>query len=284
MIILIRTIFASLLLGIMTLSAQDFQGVATYKTKRNINIKMDTTKVSSDIQKKMMEQMKKQFEKTFLLSFNKTESLYTQEAALDKPQIGGGGFDMVVISTQGSSDILYKNNKAKSYTNQTDTMGKIFLVKDELEEIDWKLEPDTKYIGEYLCFKATYTKEVEVANFKIDSDSNASDESESKKPEMETRIVTAWYTTQIPVNSGPSMYHGLPGLILEVHDGELHMVCSKIVLNPEEAIKIEEPTKGKVVSQKEHDAIVERKTKEMLEKYAPRPGRSGETFEIRIGG
>jgi GLPGLI family protein len=32
--------------------------------------------------------------------------------------------------------------------------------------------------------------------------------------------ITAWYT-EIQVNQGPENYWGLPGLILEINDGEL---------------------------------------------------------------
>ena len=111
------------------------------------------------------------------------------------------------------------------------------------------------------------------------------EEVEDKEPEMEERTVSAWYTPQIPVNNGPAMYQGLPGLILEVHDGKLTIICSKIVLNPEDKVEIEEPTKGKEVNQKEYDVIMEKKAKEMMERYAPRKGsKNGESIEIRIGG
>ena len=81
------------------------------------------------------------------------------------------------------------------------------------------------------------------------------------------------------------MYQGLPGLILEVHDGKLNIICSKIVINPEDKVKIEEPTKGKEVNQKKYDEIMEKKAKEMMERYAPRKGgQKGESIEIRIEG
>jgi GLPGLI family protein len=118
----------------------------------------------------------------------------------------------------------------------------------------------------------------------MDSDDKKEDEKEEKEPEMEERTITAWYTPQIPVNNGPAMYQGLPGLILEVHDGKLTIICSKIVLNPEDKVKIEEPTKGKVVNQKNYDGILEKKNKEMMERYAPRKGREGESISITIGG
>ncbi|WP_339752433.1 GLPGLI family protein [uncultured Winogradskyella sp.] len=280
----IRIIVLALTVVFSSVNAQDFQGVATYKTQRKIDIKMDSTQMNSEMHTKMMEMMKKQFQKTFQLTFNKEASLYKEDVALDKPQAAmRGEFQIVMVGNGGGSDVLYKNTKDNRYADQKDTMGKIFLVKDEFKKIDWKLEAETKYIGEYQCYKATYTKQVEVFNntgFSMDSD----DKKEDKKPVMEERTVTAWYTPQIPVNNGPAMYQGLPGLILEVHDGKLTIICSKIVLNPEDRVKIEEPIKGKEVNQEKYDEIMDKKNKEMMERYAPRKGRKGEGISITIGG
>jgi len=283
---LIRTLVLALTFAITSLQAQDFQGVATYKTQRQVDIKIDSTQVNNEMHAQMMEMMKKQFQKTFKLTFNKEASTYKQEEELEKPQAAmGGEFQVVIVGSGGGSDVLYKNTKDQSYTDQKDTMGKIFLVKDDIEKIDWKLEADTKYIGEYQCYKATYTKQVEVFNDSaFSSDSDDEKEDEDKEPEMEERTVTAWYTPQIPVSNGPSMYQGLPGLILEIHDGKLTVICSKIVLNPEDKVEITEPTKGKEVNQAKYDAIMEKKNKEMMERYRPRKGREGESFSITIGG
>lgn len=269
-----------------SVSAQDFQGIATYKTQRKIDIKMDSTQMDTEMHTKMMEMMKKQFQKTYHLTFDKSTSIYKEEESLDKPQVGGGGFQIQIVG--GGADALFKNTQTKRYVNQRETMGKIFLIKDELENIDWKLESDSKYIGDYLCFKASYTKMVDVSKSWTNSGSStkeASEEEEDKEPEQEERTVTAWYTPQIPVSNGPSSYQGLPGLILEVNDGKLTIMCSKIVLNPEDKVTIEEPTKGKEVNQETYNEIMEKKTKEMLERYAPRKGgNKGEGIEIRIGG
>lgn len=267
--------------------AQDFQGVATYKTHRAFDIKMDSTKINSDLQKQMIEMMKKQFQKTYKLTFNKEASLYKEEESLSKPQVGNG-INVVAFSSSGGSDILYKNTKTNTYVDQKDTMGKIFLVKDSIQKIDWKLGSETKHIGEYQCFKATYTKMVpKPRKFTSGSLSKVEEKNKAdKKPEMIERTVTAWYTPQIPVNNGPDDYQGLPGLILEVHDGKLTIVCSKIVLNPEEKIDIQAPTKGKAVSRKKYKKIMEKKSKEMMERYAPKRGsrKNGETISISISG
>ena len=288
MITIIRVLVLILVLVFSTANAQDFQGIATYKTQRKIDIKMDSTStgVSKDQHAKMMEMMKKQFQKTFQLSFNKEASIYKEEESLDKPQVGGSGFQIQMIGGGGGADILYKNIKEKRYADQKDTMGKIFLVKDEINPIDWTLESDSKYIGEYQCYKATYKRQVEIFNeMSFSSSSKTKKEEEEKEAEMEERIITAWYTPQISVTNGPAMYQGLPGLILEVHDGKLTIICSKIVINPQDKVEIKEPEKGKEVNREKYDEIMDKKSKEMMERYAPRNGRKGgEGFEIRIGG
>jgi GLPGLI family protein len=81
--------------------------------------------------------------------------------------------------------------------------------------------------------------------------------------EPKERVIEAWYTMEIPVSNGPGKYWGLPGLILELHEGETTFLCSKIVLNPEEKVEIKAPKNGKKVSQKEFDAIQEKKIKSM---------------------
>ncbi len=277
-----RVLILILIGAVSSINAQDFQGVATYKTHRDFDIKMDSTKMNDAMQKKMMEMMKKQFQKTYLLTFDRSSSVYKQEVELDKPQIGGG-FQMSLGNS--GSDVFYKNIKDQSYIDQKETMGKKFLIKDSIAPIEWQLQSNTKHIGEYMCFKATYTKQVPKVNLNFNSKPDIADENEEEKePEMEERIITAWYTPQIPVSNGPAKYQGLPGLILEIHDGKLTVICSKIVINPQEKLEIEEPTKGKEVSQKEYDDIMEKKTKEMMERYAPSRGSKDGAIHISIGG
>mgnify|MGYP000672256811 CR=1 FL=1 len=99
------------------------------------------------------------------------------------------------------------------------------------------------------------------------------------------RTTTAWYTLDIPLSHGPSEYWGLPGLILEINDGDLTILCSKIVLNPEKGVAIEKPKTGKKVTQAEFDAIQEKKTQEMMEQFKGDSRRGdGNSFQIRIGG
>lgn len=269
-------------LVVANVSAQDFQGVATYKTHRKVDIKLDSTKVNSAMEEQMMEMIKKQFQKTYKLSFNKENSIYKEEETLGAPQARAGG--IMVSSFGGGSDVLFKDNKKQAFTSQKETMGKIFLIQDSLPNYSWKLENETKYIGEYTCFKATYTREIEVPKSGNFSVSNVKSE---EAPEMVKKeiVTTAWYTPQIPISNGPGKYQGLPGLILEINDGSQTIICTSIVLNSTEKLAIGAPTKGKKVNQKEYDDIMDKRMKEMQEQYrTSNRGSSGERIEIRIGG
>ena len=53
---------------------------------------------------------------------------------------------------------------------------------------------------------------------------------------------------------------------------------------PSEKVKIVEPTKGKKISQEEYDEIMEKKMKEMRERYRHDREGDGQSFEIRIDG
>jgi len=278
---IIKILVLALTLIVVRVNAQDFQGLATYKSQRKVDIKLDSTQVNSEMHQQMLEMLKKQFERTYNLSFNREESVYKEEEALAPPQPSGV---QVVVAIAGGSDILYKNTKDQRYTNQNDLFGKIFLIKDKLKPIEWKLESETKNIGEYTCFKATTTREQEkrVGGISINKEKDLDTEDE-KAPEMETITITAWYTPQIPVSTGPGNYHGLPGLILEVNDGSETVICNKIVLNPKDNVDISEPKKGKEVTQSEFDEIMDKKMKEMKERYNSER-RDGNEIEIKIGG
>ena len=152
--------------------------------------------------------------------------------------------------------------------------GKLFLIKDSLVTKNWELVNETKNIGQYTCFKALLTEEHTTQTLSSDG------EMESVTKE---RTTTAWYTPQIPISNGPLEFHGLPGLILEINDGELTLVCTKVVLNPTEKVEIEEPRKGKKVSQTEFDKIMERKNKEMMDQFRSRRN-DGTSTMIKIGG
>jgi GLPGLI family protein len=267
---------------IVPCTAQEIKGIATYKSQRKVDIQLDSTHMNDEMRSQVMAMLKKNFEKEYTLDFTNDESIYKEVENLDKPSVSTGGMEFVV-ATAGGSDILYKNTKKNRYANQNDLFGKQFLIEDDLEAIEWELGKETKNIGEYTCFKAT-AKRIVMATRVTESQGDENKEEKIEEPEEEELTLIAWYTPQIPVKHGPSEYGGLPGLILEVSDGRETILCSKIVLNPKEGVHVKAPTKGKKVDQAAFDEIVEKKMKEMDERFKNNRREDGNNIEIRIGG
>ncbi|MFV8346035.1 GLPGLI family protein [Flavobacterium sp. ZB4P13] len=281
----------------MGLHAQEFQGMAVYESKTSTSdfkTRMEGNKdMTPDMQKMIEERMKKMFEKTFILNFDKSASIYKEEEKLDTPGQGGGGMRMMMSMT-GGGGTYYKNVKDKSYTVDKEFMGKEFLVKDSLPNLQWKMESETRVIGGYNCFKATAVRpasKTDFRNFRPKKEDAATTKpaDAAKKTNLmdeldmpKETIITAWYTPEIPVNQGPENYWGLPGLILEVNDGKTVTLCSKVVLNPKVKTEIKAATKGKVTTQKEFDEIVLKKMEEFREMNHGRGGNGG--MHMRIGG
>lgn len=261
------------------IQAQEFQGMAVYQSKTSMEdfkARMSGNKdITPEMQKTMEERMKSMFEKTFILNFDKSASIYKEEEKLDAPGQNNGGMRMMTSMT-GGGGTYYKNIKEKTYTVDKEFMGKEFLVKDSLIHLKWKMEGETRVIGGYNCFKATAVRPVSATDLR--NFMPKKEETPEVKKEAATKtnftnqlsvpkedVITVWYTPEIPVNQGPEGYWGLPGLILEVNDGRTVILCSKIVLNPKEKAAIKPVTKGKVVTQKEFDEIMVKKMEEFRE-------------------
>lgn len=272
--------------------AQEFQGMAVYESKTStadFKSRMDGNKdITPEMRKMIEERMKKMFEKTFILNFDKTSSIYKEEEKLEAPGQNGSGFRMM-SSMMGGGGTYYKNVKEKMFTVDKEFMGKEFLVVDSLPKLNWKLESESKKIGDYTCFKATAVKPVDASDMRNYREKKKK-EGEEKKPstnfmddyEMPKEItITAWYTPEVPINQGPEGYWGLPGLILEVNDGKTVVMCSKLVMNSKDKVEIKAPKNGKQVKQKEYDEIVTKKMEEMKDQFQSQGGRGG--MHMRMG-
>src|SRR5690554_5936201 len=213
----------------------------------------------------LAEQLDQAFTDDFILEFTQEESLFRKQPKLKKPNLKNEGIT-ISRSLMGDDEIHYKNLQKSEYLNSKELYGKQFLIKDDIETPDWKLSKESKTIGDYVCFKATYVPKTKEAD-----DSEESDEDAPRlRSGPDVKEIVAWYTPQIPIKNGPMEYDGLPGLILEVQDGSLKLLCTKIVLNPEEKIEITAPRKGKKVNQKEFKAIMKQKNAEMMENFKSR--------------
>lgn len=272
--------------------AQDFYGKATYESKTDLNVDVEGRNIPEADKKRIMERMQQDLEKTFVLDFNRIASLYREEEQLEQP-VGGRGFRMAVFGSSGSDGIYYRDVKRRLYYNQVEMLGKIFLIRDSLVLPDWKPGEETRKIGGYTCYKATMVKEVKRAEFnrmgrrppgneRKETGDPANNEPFEEKTEEIT--VTAWYTPDIPVNQGPGVYWGLPGLILEVNADRTTIRCTKIVMDPEGEDQIEVPKRGKEMSQSEFDVIIKEKMEEIEKMHRDGPGRREGSRVIRMRG
>ena len=263
--------------------AQNFQGKAYYFSKTSMDMDgWGGGKMSEEQKKKIADRMRSMFEKTYILSFNLEASTYKEDEALEFPGAGGRGFGM--WGNSFSAGMQYKNIKSQQFLQDQEFFGKQFLISDSLVKLDWKLGTETKQIGQYLCMKATALKKVDEFDWRSMRKKSRSKDSAVKSDSTKTTkiledieipkeiVVTAWYSPQIPVSHGPGDFWGLPGLILEVNTDKTTILCSKIIMNPQDKEVIEAPKKGTVVSRQEYNSTVKKKMEEMRFMYGGRRG------------
>ena len=123
---------------------------------------------------------------------------------------------------------------------QLEYMTRTFLVQSEIEAVAWKLGSEKKKVLEYTCMSATVT--------------------------LDDQEIVAWFSPEIPVSLGPSVFGGLPGLILAVErNGETAYVATSVSLTPPAEESMVKPNKGSIVTQEEFKSIQEEKEKERKE-------------------
>ncbi|MBT8318276.1 MAG: GLPGLI family protein [Lutibacter sp.] len=215
----------------------EFQGKISYTIQvTNINF----SKIANDSTKSI--EVKNMFNKIFkdakpivaVLIFENNESLYELDLIKEMEIENDSKINLTKIMARDGK--YYMNNATKEILHEENFVGDMFLIKYQPK--NWKITQETKRIGNYSCYKAiTISK------------------AKDKKGNEVDKIIEAWYTPEIPINFGPKEYNGLPGLILEVQEGKLNIVASKIELNTKEAIVIEKPKRGKKITKEEFKQI-----------------------------
>jgi GLPGLI family protein len=182
-----------------------------------------------------MKSMKAEFSSMkFNLKFKMKESIFEIQESID---FEDNLMSKLAVTVGGSKGVFYINTIDKIILNKKESFGQEFIVKRPLESIKWKLHNETKKIGNYLCYKATTVKVVENSKGTFN------------------HPVTAWYSTEIPVGFGPIGYGGLPGLIIELEVQNFKYQMEQLTFNPKRQITIKKPSKGKLVTEEEFNAI-----------------------------
>jgi len=240
-----------------SLLSQNFQGKAIYKSKAKMELGRWGDRLTEAQKKQVAARLKNRLEKTYVLTFNQQESMFLEAEKIDA--ISGATDSWGAYFTRGDQ---YKNIKTANLIQSQEFYGKRFLVNDSLYKINWELGTKTKKIGNYTCYLAkAFVPKKELKWYEFSW-------SDLRKPENETGeeeliAVEAWYTPQVPVASGPAEFWGLPGLILEVSSQNTTLLCTEIVINPENKIEIEAPKKGTEITKLAYNETIVKKMQEM---------------------
>lgn len=104
---------------------------------------------------------------------------------------------------------------------------KVFTISIE-EDLLWKIDDETKVFAELKCQKAT-------TNYG-------------------GRNWVAWFSNEIPLQEGPYVFHGLPGLIIEIHDEKLDYRFSLVQIRNANG-KLYEKEKGVKISWAQYEKL-----------------------------
>lgn len=139
------------------------------------------------------------------LVFDKNNSYYVTakdslETTLQNQSIFKGSNEQQVAyngdkTTRHGQQVYYSRDKDSLWWSQR-FRGNIYIA-EKRPIIDWKLQSETKKIGNFEAHKA-------IGKFR-------------------GRLYTAWYTMDIPLPYGPWKLQGLPGIILEAYDQKKEM-------------------------------------------------------------
>lgn len=172
----------------------------------------------------------------------------------DANTFASGG--MIIRFAGSGNDITYANFEKGTLVSQREIAEKNYVVTDSISKLEWKLSDETKTVLTYTVHKAT-SQRIGTRN------QMTMENGEMKRQQVpDTVAIVAWYTTDIPVPSGPSYQGQLPGLILELNENNGQTVYKAIEISPKVSLnKIKEPRDGKKLSAaefaKERDRIME---------------------------
>lgn len=253
-----RQLFLVLFLFAMGTANAQLSGEVFYHTKVNVHKGLP----DNERGKRMREYVPEFMDFDNMLIFSSTESVY-KNIELKKEE--GTDFDAEDDHRKNwmkkrmapPNDIVYTNIEEELVIQKKEFMDKVFLIKDSLNVAKWKMTGEMKEVSGMNCMKAEYIPDV--------NDST------------DTMQMYVWFTPEIAIASGPAGYGGLPGLIVyvNINDSQTEISLAKMVMREVTKEEIEEPKKGKVVTQKEFEEIQRKKMEEMKKQYEGHKGGGG---------
>lgn len=135
--------------------------------------------------------------KTFFLDIIGSESVFRDDFRRHSDSIINYRGSYGLAYSNNYNDQIYikkdlKKNEITKYIVSPVSLDKFYIVIDA--KLNWKLLSDTKKIGSLECQKA--------------------------ETDYGGRHWTAWFTNEIQLSEGPYIFHGLPGLIVQIEDSD----------------------------------------------------------------
>ncbi len=220
--------------------AQIESGEILYRISFERNEDGETDSSADDFMRKMTKNASKL---KFRLIFDQKQSLFllVEDLSINESDMT----TQIAKKVFGGNSVFYTDVSKKISTEKKEFLGESFLITNSLDEKKWVLTNETKIISGYECFKAVGRRQ------SVDRDFNV------------TEIKTyAWYCPELPLNFGPFEAVGLPGLVLEFNLKGHSFVVEKITFD--KSVKILKPEKGKLISQKEFQKIIQKKALKSL--------------------
>ncbi|MFN4947420.1 MAG: GLPGLI family protein, partial [Chryseotalea sp.] len=204
-------------------------------------------------------------EKKCELFFTESESLfkYQSDSASNKMDMVNNNESSLQVNMKISSKengAYYFDKKGRKLISKEFVYnnGKFdaFIITEDLPKIKWKLINEVKQIGSFKCSKAE-------TNFR-------------------GRNYTVWYTSEIPISSGPWKLSGLPGLILEAIDTEkqVHFKFLSATYPVSNTSEIVPPSGGKSANMQDYISEV-KKEGENFKKYFLSKLPRGTQFDLK---
>ena len=179
-----------------------------------------------------------------VLNFNGEKALFEEGASKSVPSDPAMQkaimYEGMLLPPRPVIQKVYYDFDKNQKLEQIEYLTRLFLVNSEIEAVPWKLDSEKKKVLEYTCMNATTI--------------------------LDDQKIVAWFSPEIPVQLGPSIFGGLPGLILAVErNGETAYLATSVHLTPPAEEAMLKPDKGTRVSVDEFTVIREEKEKEWKE-------------------
>ena len=136
-----------------------------------------------------------------------------------------------------TNTITYKDLKKSEIYSTGGVLSSNKAIKRTFNDYKWKFAKETKEILGYTCKKAYYLND-------------------------KNQKTVAWYTTKIPIMDGPSIYGGLPGLILQIETSQSIITVSKVEKIIDKTEKVEIPKFEELITYEEYRKLMFQKATE----------------------